>query len=80
MQKADFGYDDGAEGCMARLLQWINGRSHELSRDYLAIPIEHLPKLIAMVDKSRPQLDTRALRWGLKDPAITRPYTHLRYW
>ena len=62
---------------MARLLQWINGRSHELSRDYLAIPIEHLPKLIAMVDKSRPQLDTRALRWGLKDlrsPARTHTF------
>jgi hypothetical protein len=76
----DFGYDDGAEECMARLLRWMSGRSHELGRDYLAIPIEHLPKLVAMMDKSRPELDTRALRWGLKEPPITRPYTDLRYW
>ena len=76
----DFGYDDGAEECMARLLRWMNGRSHELGRDYLAIPIEHLPSLVAKMEKSRPELDTRALRWGLKEPPITRPYTDLRYW
>ena len=33
-----------------------------------------------MMENSRPELDTRALRWGLKEPPITRPYTDLRYW
>ena len=65
---------------MARLLRWMIGRAHELGREYLAIPIEHLPKLAAMMEKSRPEPDTRALRWGLKEPSITRPYTDLRYW
>jgi len=65
---------------MARLLRWMIGRTHELGRDYLAIPIEDLPALSAMMEKSRPELDTRALRWGLKEPPITSPYTDLRYW
>jgi hypothetical protein len=76
----DFGFEDGAEECLARLLRWMIGRTHELGRDYLAISIEHLPKLAAMMEKSRPELDTRALRWGLKEPSITRPNTDLRYW
>jgi hypothetical protein len=76
----DFGYGDGAEECMARLLQWMIGRTHKLGRDYVAIPIEHLAKLAALMEKSRPELDTRALRWGLKEPPIRRPYTDLRYW
>ncbi len=76
----DFGYEPGAEEAMVRLLRHLIGRAHELGRDYLAAPIEHLPKLATRMESFRPELDTRALRWGLKDPAIERPYTDLRYW
>jgi hypothetical protein len=69
----DFGYEDGGEECMARLLRWMIGRAYELGREYLAIPIEHLTKLAATMEKSRPELDTRALRWGLKDPPSHAP-------
>lgn len=76
----DFGYAQRAEECMVRLMHWMIGRTAELGRDYLAIPIEHLPRLVEAMEKSRPELDTRILRWGLKEPAIRRPYTDLRYW
>ena len=76
----DFGFEEGAEECMARLLRWMIGRASELRRDYLAVPIEHLPTLVTAMEKSNPELDTRLLRWGLKDPPISRPYTDLRYW
>jgi Acetyltransferase (GNAT) family len=76
----DFGYAEGAEPAMAALLSRFIGRAHELGRDYLAAPIDHLPALRAAMEAMRPEPDTRALRWTLKDPAIVRPYTDLRYW
>jgi len=79
----------GASDCVGELadgeafsrLRWMIGRTFELRRDYLAIPIEHLPALVTAMEKSKPELDTRFLRWGLKDPPIRRaPTTDLRYW
>jgi len=51
-----------------------------LNRDHLAVPLDHLPKLANEMESLKPELDTRALRWAIKDPAITHPYTDLRYW
>lgn len=76
----DFGFSEGAEDAMASLLRRFIGRTHELGRDYLAVPIDHLPSLARQVESMRPEPDTRALRWTLKDPAILKPYTDLRYW
>jgi hypothetical protein len=76
----DFGYEEGAEECMARLLRSMLTRTRAIGRDYLAVPIEHLPDLSALMEPLHPEQDSRTLRWGLKDPAITHPYTDLRYW
>ena len=76
----DFGFAEGAEAALARLLRSFIGRAHELGRDNLLVPLDHLPKLAAETESLKPELDTRALRWSIKDPAITRPYTDLRYW
>lgn len=76
----DFGYAEGAESVMARLLRSFIGRAHELGRDNLLVPLDHIPELGAELESFKPELDTRALRWSIKDPAITRPYTDLRYW
>ncbi len=76
----DYGYADGATECMARLVRHFLGRSHQLGRDYLAAPIEHLPDLVASMESLRPESDARSLRWDLKDPEITKPYIDLRYW
>jgi hypothetical protein len=76
----DFGFAGGAEAAMAQLLRSFIGRAHALGRDNLLVPLDHLPKLAAEMESLKPELDTRALRWSIKDPAITRPYTDLRYW
>jgi hypothetical protein len=76
----DFGFAEGAEAAMARLIQFFIGRARDLSRDYLLMPADHLPNLADELARFQPEPDTRALRWTLKDPAITRPYTDLRYW
>lgn len=76
----DFGYADGAEDAMARLMRWLAGRTHSLGRDYLAASVEHLPALAERTQQFAPELDTRALRWSVKELPITRPYTDLRYW
>ena len=76
----DFGYGAGAEDVMVQLLQRFIGSAHRLGRDYLAVPLDHLPDLASRMAKFDPEPDNRALRWTIKDPAITRPYTDLRYW
>ena len=73
-------FAEGAEAAMARLLRSFVSRANELGRDNLLVPLDHLPKLAAEMESLKPELDTRALRWNVKDPAITRPYTDLRYW
>ncbi len=76
----DFGFADGAEDAMSRLLRHFVGGAHSLGRDYLLVPLDHLPRLAEKLADLKPELDTRAMRWTLKDPAITKPYTDLRYW
>jgi hypothetical protein len=76
----DFGFEDGAEECMERMIRDFIGRAHRLGRDYLAAPIEHLPTLAARMEKLNPEPDARSLRWGIRDPQIARPYVDLRYW
>ncbi len=76
----DFGFAQGAEAAMARLLRTLIARTHELGRDYLLISLDHMPRLATETESLKPELDTRSLRWVIKDPAITRPYTDLRYW
>jgi hypothetical protein len=76
----DFGYEAGAAEGMARLIRHFIGRAHQLGRDHLTAPIEHLPDLVKQVESLRPEADERSLRWDLKDPAIVKPYTDLRYW
>ncbi|HLI81816.1 MAG TPA: hypothetical protein VKV03_17635 [Candidatus Binataceae bacterium] len=76
----DYGYEAGAAECMTRLMRHFVGRAHQLGRDYLAAPIQHLPELVALTESMRPEQDERSLRWDLNDPAITKPYIDLRYW
>ena len=76
----DFGYEPGREASMARLIGHLIGETHALGRDYLTVSLDHLPALAVALEQHEPQPDTRALRWGLREPAVTRPYTDLRYW
>ena len=76
----DFGFEDGAEECMERMIHDFIGRARRLGRDYLAAPIEHLPTLAARMEELNPEPDARSLRWGIRDLQIARPYVDMRYW
>ncbi len=76
----DFGYEDGREAAMARLIAYLIGVTHELGRDYLTAPLDQLPAVAAKLERFEPAPETRALRWELQEPAIRRPYTDLVYW
>lgn len=83
----DFGYAEGREDAMARLLAYLLGRTHELGRGELLAPIEHLPALLAEMAEHESAPETRYMgvdgfhEDGLDvDVAIHRPYTDLAYW
>jgi hypothetical protein len=76
----DFGFAAGREEAMARLLRFLIGETERLKRDYLAVPLDRLPKVAAELSDLEPLPETRALRWDLADPPVTRPYTDLAYW
>ncbi len=76
----DFGYERGREAAMARLIGYLIGETQRLGRDYLAIPLDQLAALAALLGQYEPQPETRALRWGIPDVQITRPHIDLAYW
>lgn len=85
----DFGYAEGREDAMARLIGHLAGLTRDLSRTHLLAAIEHLPRLVERLQELHPTTETRALHWQLYDPAqdnwridagLGRPYTDLAYW
>jgi GNAT superfamily N-acetyltransferase len=76
----DFGYATGHHESMARLLRYLIGETHHLGRDYLTVPLDRLPKVVDALSDLDPVPETRALRWDLDEPKITKPYTDLAYW
>jgi hypothetical protein len=83
----DFGYAEGREDAMARLIQYLIGVSHELGRHELLAPIEQLPALVELLKDHEPALETRTMavdgfhEAGLDvDVVVKRPYTDLAYW
>ena len=65
---------------MARLLGYLIGETDKLGRDFLAVPLDHLPKLARHLERYQPVPETRALRWGLREPQVTRAHIDLAYW
>ncbi len=76
----DFGFAAGAEWAMARLLRFLIGETARLERDFLAVPLDWLPGVAAELRDCEPVAETRALRWGMPEIPITKPYTDLVYW
>jgi hypothetical protein len=84
----DFGYAEGREDAMARLAGYLIGRTHELSRSDLMVPLEQLPALAARLAPYEPAPEVR--RFCVDQPFedegftlkvnVTRPYTDLAYW
>ena len=47
----DFGYAEGREDAMLRLIQHFIGLTHDLGRSYLVAPLEQLPDLAGKAEK-----------------------------
>jgi len=83
----DFGYADGPEDAMARLIGYLIGVTDGLGRDQLMAPLEFLPSLVRQLASYEPVTEKRALYWQpgkvLKELGLTmlaRTYTDLAYW
>jgi hypothetical protein len=85
----DFGFTEGREDAMERLLAFLMGRTHDLGRRELMAPIEQLPELVERMAPYEPGIETRAMRVDAPRPedegkgvdvSATRPYTDLAYW
>lgn len=83
----DYGYAEGREDAMARLLSYLIGRSHDLGRNELLAPIEHFPALIERMASHESGPENRQMAVdgfhedGLDvDAVIKKPYTDLAYW
>jgi len=76
----DLGFARGHDESMARLLAYLAGETHKLGRDFLGVPLQHLPKVAQHLAPFEPVEETRALRWGLKEPQVTRAHIDLAYW
>jgi hypothetical protein len=76
----DWGFADGAEAALLELVAHFTARTHALGRDFLMLSVDQQPELAKRLEPLEPGTETRYLRWNLASPAITRPYTDLRYW
>ncbi len=76
----DWGYEEGTEGAMQRMIGHLLDRTRALGRDYLVVPIDHQDELAARLESLEPAPEKRWLRWGITEPGLERPYTDLRYW
>jgi hypothetical protein len=83
----DFGYAKGREDAMAKLIAYFVGRTRELGRGDLMVPLDQLPKLAALLAPFEPAPETRRLCVDQPFPedgidltvTVTRPYTDLAY-
>lgn len=76
----DFGFAEAHEASMAELIAFLIGETERLGRDFLVAPLEQLPQVAVHLEQYEPVPETRALRWELDDPPITRPHIDLSYW
>jgi hypothetical protein len=77
----DFGFAAGQEQPMASLVEHLIGRTHELGRDYLVVPLETLPEVAARLAQHNPEPETRYLQWRTDSPPLSPPtHVDLVYW
>ena len=83
----DFGYAEGHEDALARVIAYYAGRTSELERDTLIAPLEHLPGVLERLAGYDPEPEARVIQFQvdtnvpeLADVNLKRPYTDLAYW
>jgi hypothetical protein len=82
----DFGYAEGREDVMARLIAYLIGATHDLGRGQLMAPLQFLPSVVEALAGYEPVKETRPIYWQATGAAkalnvtLTRPYVDLAYW
>ena len=83
----DFGFSEGREDAMVRLIEFLLGRTQELGRDELMAPVEQLPAVVERLAPFEPATEIRELRVDPEqgegidlDVNVRKPYTDLAYW
>ncbi len=76
----DLGFARGHDESMGHLLAFLCGETDKLGRNFMGVPLQHLPKVARHLEHLKPIAETRALRWGLKEPQVTRAHIDLAYW
>ena len=87
----DFGFLPGRADAMARLIAFLVGKTHDLGRQFLVVPLQFLPGVSSELEPLGPVPETRGLLWRMWRPepgapyenpplAPVRPYTDLAYW
>jgi hypothetical protein len=80
----DFGYAEGAEDAMARLIEHLLSLTAALARTSLVVPFDRFPALLAMCSGFEPRGERRTFEWTPFNQTLPRsipePYTDLRFW
>lgn len=82
----DFGFAEGRDDAMARLIEYLVGETERCGRGRLMAPLQFLPEVTERLKHLESEQETRPVYWqpgpearklGLK---LTKPYTDLAYW
>ena len=82
----DFGFSEGRDDAMARLIEHLVGETERIGRSRLLAPLQFLPEIAGRLQHLESLQETRPVYWqpgpearklGLK---LTKPYTDLAYW
>ena len=80
----DFGFAEGGEDAMARLIGHFISETARLERHSFVAPLDRLPALAAACASFEPRIEGRTFEWSPFIPqaprVIAAPYTDLRYW
>lgn len=83
----DFGFEEGREDAVARLLGYFIEKTQELGRGAMMAAIEQLPTLVDRMTPFEPAPEVRSMGVSMPDERemqvdvkIRRPYTDLAYW
>lgn len=80
----DFGYAEGAERSMTRLIGYLLGKTADLGRTSLVVPLDRLPSLAQACAPFEPRHEERTFEWTpfVRElpRTIPEPYTDLRFW
>lgn len=86
----DFGFARGREDAIARLVEYLLGRTADLGRDFLLAPLQYLPRVASRLEHLGPVPERRGVTWLVQkreggwmvppQPQLGRVHVDLGYW